>query len=93
MPSKTGSTRDRDMRLFRAEEQSDGSYKTFSGNIRWYNAEGQLHREDGPAVLYSAYNRDKINWWVKDVKYSFDEWCIEMNKTDEEKMLLRLQYG
>ena len=31
------------------------------GTVRWYNADGQLHREDGPAIEYS---------------YGTKSWCL-----------------
>jgi hypothetical protein len=68
--------------------QSDGSY-LYDNNIIWYNDKGQYHKEDGPAIIRQFGGS---SWYLNDAYYTFDEWCIEMNKTDEEKMLLRLQY-
>jgi hypothetical protein len=31
------------------------------GDRRWYNSEGELHREDGPAIEYIDGSRE---WWV-----------------------------
>ena len=85
------STRDEDIRLFGAVEQSDGSYVDMEGNITWYNDAGEWHREDGPAGTYPS--EDVEEWWLNDVFYNtFSEWLIELNKSDEDKMLLRLQY-
>jgi hypothetical protein len=70
-----------------AVEHPDGGYINKIGTIIWYNDEGQVHREDGPAFI----GRD-IAWYFNDVGYSFDNWCIAANKTDKDKMLLRLQY-
>jgi hypothetical protein len=83
------SNRDEDIRLYNAIEQSDG-YVDREGNITWYNEEGQFHREDGPACIYP--NGD-VEWFIKGEWYSFDDWCIELNKSDEDKMMLRLQYA
>jgi len=49
----------------------------------------KLHREEGPAVVY--YNK-KISWYLNGTFYFFEEWCNELNKTDEEKVFLRLKY-
>jgi len=84
------STRDEDIRLFGAVEQSDGSYVDNDGDIFWYNELGQRHRKDGPAVIKSD---GEIYWYFNGDYYLFNEWCIVSNKTDEEKMLLRLQYA
>jgi hypothetical protein len=77
-----------DILEFGAILQSDGSYLHNDGDIFWYNEAGHIHREDGPAVIH-----DRGYWYYLGVGYSFDDWCIKTNKTDEDKMLLRLQYG
>jgi hypothetical protein len=84
------SNRDEDIRLFKAEEQSDGSYFDRDGNTTWYNEAGQLHREDGPASIYTS---GSLLWFLNGYLYSFAEWLIKLNKPDEVKMLLRLQYA
>ena len=33
--------------------------KDEAGNVHWYNKNGQLHREDGPAVEYANGSK----WW------------------------------
>jgi hypothetical protein len=35
------------------------------GTIRWKNAEGKYHREDGPAVIYP----NGSEWWYTNGKY------------------------
>ena len=85
------STRDEDIRLFGAVEQSDGSYVDKEGNMTWYNDAGEWHREDGPSIIYTNGN---AYWYIHGISYdSFAEWLIELNKPDESKMLLRLQYA
>ena len=73
-----------------AVEQADGSYLNKYGEITWYNEEGEWHREDGPAVI-SILNGEE--WRLNGEEYSFDAWLIKLNKTDECKMMLRLQYA
>jgi hypothetical protein len=92
-------TRDRHIENYEAVEQPDGSWlHKRDGQVYWYNEAGQVHREDGPAVIYankyqlmrpSAHDED---WYLNGEMYSFDKWCIALNITDEAKMLLRLQY-
>lgn len=53
---------------------------------RW---KGFYHREDGPAIRTVNGN---IAWYLNGRFYEFDEWCEELNKTDEEKALLKLEY-
>ena len=83
------SYRDFDINLYGAVEQPDGSWLHNDGDIFWYNAYGQRHRKDGPAVIKSD---GEIYWFLNGRKYKFAEWLIELNKSDEEKMLLRLRY-
>ena len=81
--------RDIHIRRFCAVKQADGSWLHEYGETTWYNELGQLHREDGPSVI-CAY---ELRWYLYGVNYVFDEWLIKLNKSDEEKMLLRLQYA
>jgi len=74
-----------------AVEQPDGSYLNKYGIIIWHNKEGDRHREDGPAFIFINGN---AYWYLNDILYAtFDEWCIQVNKSDEQKMMLRLQYA
>ena len=81
---------------FDAEEQSDGSYVDRSGDVYWYNEEGDIHREDGPAVVWeppSAYAASYTAWWLDGKEFKFDEWIKLTPISDEQKMLLRLRYA
>tara|TARA_B110000503_G_scaffold135395_1_gene215938 strand:+ start:1937 stop:2203 length:267 start_codon:yes stop_codon:yes gene_type:complete len=84
------SSRDRDIVDFAAVQQPDGSYFDRSGTISWYNEVGQLHKVDGPAIIYP--DGCGVDWCLNDKHYLFNEWLIKLNKTDEEKMMLKLQY-
>jgi len=84
------SSRSYDIRMHEAELQSDGSYVHGDGEIYWYNELGDIHREDGPAVIALD---GSVDWFLNDKRYSFDEWLIKLNKSDEDKMMLRLQYA
>jgi hypothetical protein len=72
-----------------AVQQSNGSYINMFNTTKWYNEHGQYHREDGPAV---TYNTGKARYWLNDINYSFNEWLKLTPITDEQKLLLRLQY-
>ena len=76
---------------FDAVEQSDGSWLHNDGSVCWYNEDGDIHREDGPAIKY--YGSGDVGWCLNNRIYTFAEWLIELNKTDECKMMLRLQYA
>ena len=74
-----------------AVEQPDGSYLNNRGWRLWFNEDGQRHREDGPAIVTIEGH---IYWCFNDINdLDFNEWCMLTNKTDEQKMLLRLQYA
>ena len=91
------SYRDFDISLFGAVEQSDGSYIARSGDVSWYNEVGQLHREDGPAVIHlEPANGDEgrhNEWWLNGLPYKFKRFLEESTIEDEVKMILRLQYA
>jgi hypothetical protein len=82
--------RDFDIEQYAAKEQSDGSYVDKDGCITWYNEEGEWHREDGPAIIN---NDGDVEWMINGNEYKFADWLFKLNKTDEEKMMLRLQYA
>jgi hypothetical protein len=84
------SNRDQDIKLFGARLLPDYSYIDEDNIITWYNSRGQYHRVDGPAVIYPD---GRSSWFYHGNPCSFNEYCVKSNITDEEKMLLRLQYG
>jgi hypothetical protein len=83
------SSRDRDIRLGTATLQPNGSYINQRGISTWYNHDGQRHNSTGPAVIW---NNGNTYWFLNGERYTFNEWCSELNITDEQKLLLRLQY-
>ena len=44
------------------------------GTVKWYNENGQLHREDGPAVEYADGGRQ---WYLNDQLHREDGPAIE----------------
>jgi hypothetical protein len=60
-----------------------------NGGKSWY-INGKHHRTDGPAVERADGGK---TWWIDDVEYSFDEFAIEMNWTQEEIVIWKLQYA
>jgi len=90
--------RDHDILEFDAVLQPNGSYIDGDGTITWYNDKGDSHREDGPAIIYSApYLIALLNgsafWSWHGNEYTFKDWLKLTTITDEQKLLLRLQYG
>jgi hypothetical protein len=83
-----------------AEREPDGSYSDTHNTKSWYNEAGETHREDGPAVIFHSGDVRcdgvlwyGVRWYLNDNWYTFDDWLIELNKSDEQKMLLRLHYA
>jgi hypothetical protein len=68
----------------------NGSYLTNENITVWFNDKGEYHRENGPAVIYK--NNHSL-WFNHGVPLLFKNWLIQSNTTDEQKLLLRLQYG
>jgi hypothetical protein len=83
-------SRDIAINEYGAELQPDGSYRSVDGYIMLYNEQGQVHSEDGPAIIYPNGN---VSWCYDGLSYSFNTWLTLSDATDEAKMLLRLQYG
>jgi hypothetical protein len=61
------------------------------GGEKWWILNGKLHRVDGPAI---EHLRGYKEWWLDNGRYSFDDW-LEANNyiSEEEKLMLKLQYG
>ena len=91
-----GSSRINHINDYDAVEQSDGSWLHDDGEVYWYNRIGEIHREDGPAVIViSGYNQrhiDSVEWYLNDEEYTLDEWIKLTPISDEDKMMLRLRY-
>jgi hypothetical protein len=83
------SKRDWLITILGAQQQQDMSWVFHNGITRWYNEAGQLHREDGPAVILPDGG---VEWWFNGTHISFSLWCRRLIITDEQKLLLRLQY-
>lgn len=72
------------------ETYSDGSKRW---RVRSRRSRGRLkyHREDGPAVMYAD---GVVFWFLNGIQISFDEWLDQTpGLTDEEKVMMKLQYG
>jgi hypothetical protein len=82
--------RDWSIKYSDAKQQPNGSWSLTDGTTRWFNEDGHLHRLDGPAVIF--HNGGARWWWVNGENYSFNHWCTKADISDEQKLLLRLQY-
>ncbi len=52
----------------------------YYNTIRWYNEEGQRHREDGPAVEYASGTK---SWWLNDQLHREDGPAVEYTNGDK----------
>jgi hypothetical protein len=91
MSNRRDNNRGWNIHYYGAKRQPNGSYiLPDSGTIHWYNDEGDFHRTDGPAVT-------RLNgcssWYLNGNRYPFKEWLPRTPIPDEQKLLLRLQYG
>jgi hypothetical protein len=59
------------------------------GSKQWYQ-HGNRHRDDGPAVQYSHGTK---YWYLYGKYLSFNEWLDEVDISDEDKVMMKLQYG
>ena len=50
------------------------------GNKRWYNEKNQLHREDGPAMIWEDGSKF---WWLNGLKHREDGPAIEYSNGDK----------
>jgi hypothetical protein len=62
---------------------------TVEGSQFWF-IHGERHRTDGPASMYT--NGDNY-WWLDGIPYPFDIWLALTPLDEEQKLLLKLQYG
>jgi hypothetical protein len=85
----SSNSRDYAIKKHAAVLQSNGSYLTSNDINIWFDTYGQPHRTDGPAVIYAD---GSIRWYINDTRYDFNKWLKLSPITDEQKLLLRLQY-
>jgi hypothetical protein len=63
----------------------------FGNAKRWY-VNGNIQREDGPAVEYDS---GEVDWWLNGkYYYELNDWLKDNHTlTDEEKVMMKLKYG
>jgi hypothetical protein len=60
-----------------------------NGHKEWWQ-HGKRHRDDGPAVMYA----DGHQRWFQHGKWlPFAQWLEEVDISDEDKVMMKLQYG
>jgi hypothetical protein len=58
--------------------------------IKFWYQHGQLHRDDGPAIEWPDGEK---SWYINNQYLSFDDWLNQLNMSDEDKVMMKLQYG
>ena len=91
--NSSGSSRINHINDYDAVEQSDGSWLHDDGDVYWYNRIGEIHREDGPAILRPYIGYTCVDWFLNDEEYSLEDWLKLSTLPDEDKMMLRLRYA
>jgi hypothetical protein len=73
-------TRDYNIENYGAIWQTNGSFINDYGHVFWYNNEGELHNETGPAVIL---HDGMESWYINGLRYSFVNWCLETGQSGE----------
>jgi hypothetical protein len=82
---------DKDWRRGNVLHRADGpAIEYVDGDKAWY-LHGVRHRADGPAVEFAAGD---TRWWLSGKILSFDAWLERTTGlTEEQKVMMKLQYG
>lgn len=60
------------------------------GTKLWYNKDRQLHRIDGPAVIWpDGY----VTWWLNGNLYSFTEWADQLKLDPKKRLQMVLKWN
>ena len=59
-----------------SEELKNGRYDDGNGIVEWL-VNGELHREDGPAIVRKGGSKE---WWMNGKKYSEEEFSNWLSK-------------
>ena len=71
--------------------RTDGPAVIYKNGTKCWYYRGAFHRTDGPAVEYANGYKE---WYIKGKLLSFDEWLDQNSAlTEEEKVMMKLQYG
>ena len=71
--------------------REDGPAIEYADGKKWWALHGNRHRTDGPAVDNSDGHKE---WYIHGHEYTFEKWLNDNPElNDEEKVMLKLQYG
>jgi hypothetical protein len=60
-----------------------------SAGTEFWMASGELHREDGPAIV----GQDWVQWFISGHYMEFDRWASLVHLSDEDKLFYSLKYS
>jgi hypothetical protein len=60
-----------------------------SGTILWYDDDGSLHRENGPAIEWSDVVKE---WWIHDKRHREDGPAVDYGSGGKEWWLNNVEY-
>jgi|TARA_R110000851_G_scaffold79898_2_gene176069 hypothetical protein len=58
--------------------------------IIFWQQDGELHRDDGPALEWPDGDRA---WYLHGQRLAFDEWLDKLDISDEAKVMMKLTHG
>lgn len=70
--------------------REDGPAVIYSNGAQHWYLNDKLHREGGPAILYADGSQ---SWWLNGKRYLFDNYCNQLNLSEEDIMFLKLKYN
>jgi hypothetical protein len=72
-----------------SRERKHGQIVNAEGDNFWYQ-HGEFHRDDGPAIIYANGHK---SWWLNNERFTFERWLDEVDISEEQKVMIKLQYG
>jgi hypothetical protein len=70
--------------------RDDGpAYENTDGH-KWWFQHGNCHRDDGPAIRWADGTNE---WWLNHTELTFDKWLNKVDMSDEDKVMMKLEYG
>jgi hypothetical protein len=70
--------------------RDDGPAVEYADGDKFWYQHDKRHRYDGPAVEHADGTNE---WWLNDELLTFEEWLDKVNMSDEDKVMMKLQYG
>jgi hypothetical protein len=72
------------------KHRDNGPAVEWSDGDMWWYKYGLRHRDDGPAVERANGPKE---WWLNNRYLTFEKWLDKVDIPNENKVMMRLQYG